>query len=1170
MAALAVLPAMNGEKGLHPFFARPSVQQDTNGTNSRDETAELAENSDGGQNDGKKPKETGRKRKSPSSGITTKKTQKTLRELVNPGTQEPQDPNEYEVQQVPDSCPAEHVDSPRRKRRRTDDDLVGGDETRVAANDGLGNPAETTPRRQQSPQVILVASSPLPATVSEEPAEAPKTPPKKMLKLRASGKLASPISRKATSDMIASEEPRRRERPRKSKEAEKAKQLVVILPYRKDADDFGQKIDRILRGEERVAEEIKATPKKQRTPRKRQPLKPTHPFFLGKPAEELPAPQKESPRKASAVTPGKLRRQTMGNARTQSAPEPVDTWTSALLKDRLMMKHPGAKEAAWPSKEQMHVRGLAQGDQLDLHRLSDTSTLPKRKRKSAKKPLPQEESLLNHFTSRLIVEPEGELREDGFREPHPSLRLPEKLLISGEELAQGIERELSLAHPDDGVDELSLPHAKSSHPALQKLRRSLPDSSTAFDEGRGETFSWTQKYAPTKAAEVLQPEKQMKVLKSWLTSLTVTAVGGTSKQEARPAAKLQAKPKKRGRRKNDELDDFLVDSDEEVRDMDELSEPEDDLSVLDKRKGAKSTVQATGDGVKLSNAVLLSGPHGCGKTAAAYAVAKELGFKVFEISPCERRSGKDVLDKVGDMTENHLVRHHGTDTGETSAAEEPGRNDEAFERDLASGRQGKMSTFFKPNVKTNKASPKKKQPKEKAKVIEDLPIKKPSKDKQQSLILLEEIDILFKDDKDFWATVLKLISTSKRPFIMTCNDEDMVPLQAMTLHAILRFSQPPVELVTDYLLLIAAAEGHLLRRGAVKALYISKGFDLRAAIAELDFWCQMGVGDSRGGLNWIIQRYPPGSDLDEQGRRLRVVSEGIFPKGMGVLPEPGLSEEDQALWAWKEFDLTPTTFLDWENGPVDASVPGTIKTYSRFADALSAADVYTDFLETPRLDMSQPPMPDKARSHYPEGLPLLQTNEFIDYTNIQRQLGIASVFATYRNLHGSGSIKDITKRLETNLTSSRNPKNDYTPLKRRDFACFDAISTPPDGVFSLGSALATSAFDGPLEPIAADLAPYVRSIVGYDRALAEQREQMNGGSRNSKRPRTTRAARSALEGSQRASTRKERWFTKHLDYDAVLATAGKNWPKTIVCMEEVSSREGTETPSPSAESAGTA
>ena len=38
-------------------------------------------------------------------------------------------------------------------------------------------------------------------------------------------------------------------------------------------------------------------------------------------------------------------------------------------------------------------------------------------------------------------------------------------------------------------------------------------------------------------------------------------------------------------------------------------------------------------GERLCNAMLLVGPHGSGKTAALYAIAKELGFEIIEVCP---------------------------------------------------------------------------------------------------------------------------------------------------------------------------------------------------------------------------------------------------------------------------------------------------------------------------------------------------------------------------------------------------------------------------------------------------------------------------------------------------------------------------------------------------------
>lgn len=1171
MAAVAVFNAMNGNTALHPFFAKtkpqndPNEHHDSNGSASGDEINLVGSGDqvDGSHEAKAKPKENGTRRKIRASAQGPHKNQKTLQEVVNPKAITARAQTECDGQEIPNSCSSDPAfSSPRRKRRRTShvESVEVGDQDDDTGN-GQVSGKHTTPRKQASPQVIVLASSPLPVAASEYGAGAQRTPPKKMLKLNASGKFSSPISKSLEQDAPA-ETVKRRGRPRKSKDAEEIKELVVRLKYN-NAAGFGHRLERILLGEERFHREVHVTPKKQRTPTKERLSKSAHPFFQPKPKEPLAKPKQESPRKASAVTPGKLRRQTLNDRSPAKQPtRPTQDYVvgSDLLKDRLMFKHPGAKEAAWPTRDQTHVRGLSSEYKSNRAQTAEVQvSYRKRKRKTANVPFPAEKSLLHVIGRRLQPEEGGQLRSDGYREPHQSIAIPQKLLIPGQEIASRVATELSVSMVDDTEDELVRPESSqlSVHPALRKLHNSLDKCVTSFDESRGETLSWTQKYEPSTAGEVLQPLREMNVLKAWLASLTVNAVVNMPKAEPKTASNCVPKSRKKRRRKNDDLDDFLVDDDEDIREMDELTDPEDIPSIPnDGRKSARSVVEVAGDGIKLSNAVLLSGPNGCGKTAAAYAVAKELGFKVFEISSCERRSGKDVQDKIGNMTENHLVKHHGADVGDLSSTEEPSQLDQAFQRDLASGRQGKMFAFFKPQTKANLVAPKKKKSPKKSKisVLEAVQqaIKKPQKDQQQSLILLEEVDILFKDDKDFWNTVLKLIASSKRPFIMTCNDEDLIPLHLMSLHAILRFTPPSVDLVADYLLLIAAAEGHLIKRDAVLSLYQSKGRDLRAAIAELDLWCQMGVGDPRGGLSWIYQRYPPGSDLDQHGRKLRVVSDGTYRNGMGMSINSNLDDDTQLLWAQYEYDTEPASCLGWHDMvPVHGEHQHSLKAYLSFADALSAADVYCRASNITKLDTTQPELVDKARSHYIEGLPLLQTDETTDYSGLTSELFVASTLAIYR-VAGLVNAEDIQTKLQATIASG-GQRSVEPALTRQDFACFDTISVPAEAALSTSSGLVQSAFDGPLAPITTDLAPYVRSIVHFDLALAEQREQLNSimsQGRNAKRARTTRTARSALEGSQRASTRKERWFPKELNTAAVLATGGHEWPRRVMEVVE--------------------
>ncbi|KAG8820529.1 hypothetical protein FRC17_010129 [Serendipita sp. 399] len=83
-------------------------------------------------------------------------------------------------------------------------------------------------------------------------------------------------------------------------------------------------------------------------------------------------------------------------------------------------------------------------------------------------------------------------------------------------------------------------------------------------------------------------------------------------------------------------------------------------------------------------------------------------------------------------------------------------------------------------------------------------------DVHQSLILVEEADIMFQSDVNFWPTLVSFIRSSRRPVIITCNG--LIPIEDLPLQAILEFQECSNELAVSYLQAIGIHEGHYIKR----------------------------------------------------------------------------------------------------------------------------------------------------------------------------------------------------------------------------------------------------------------------------------------------------------------------------------------------------------------------
>ncbi|PWN34072.1 uncharacterized protein FA14DRAFT_161617 [Meira miltonrushii] len=388
-----------------------------------------------------------------------------------------------------------------------------------------------------------------------------------------------------------------------------------------------------------------------------------------------------------------------------------------------------------------------------------------------------------------------------------------------------------------------------------QLPKSIKDAKEAAESKKEEKSSilWTDKWRPKEAAHVLGNEKQSVYMRDWLQALEIT----DRSPQARQIIK-KAPPKRRGRTAAmKEMDDFIVGDDaEEEAWFDQFRKKDVGTESSQDSSASMSALADQHDldfskSTRLTNVMVIEGPSGCGKTSSVYACANELGFEVFELFPgMGKRSGVTLTAMVGDLCRNHMVSSGGSGGG-------------AF--------QGKL---IKTVSNGGEAS---------------LTAQSNGLKARQSLILVEEADTMYEDDKGFWLGLIELAGQSLRPIILTCNDISSIPIQGLPIQKILQFAKPSISLAVPYLQLISLCEGHQLDESKAAELYCDTirseeqsqyneqlmlpthgplmntqngdiaelKFDLRQAIMQLQYECKWTKSSRRS----------PGKRLDDQTLR---------------------------------------------------------------------------------------------------------------------------------------------------------------------------------------------------------------------------------------------------------------------------------------------------------------
>ncbi|KAF3852259.1 hypothetical protein F7725_005614, partial [Dissostichus mawsoni] len=343
--------------------------------------------------------------------------------------------------------------------------------------------------------------------------------------------------------------------------------------------------------------------------------------------------------------------------------------------------------------------------------------------------------------------------------------------------------------------------------------QSLKTSDILQKDSSFEDVLWTDKYSPQHISEVIGNSASVNKLQSWLKKW-----------------KLRADCDERRKMEEKKQEDNSNDS--------------WDCGDFQGEGGAEGNREEP-----LCNTMLITGPPGVGKTASVYACAQELGFKW---PPCSvPAEGSYPVPSSGDAREGPLkptyfnnysinsctprpdtlpgktVRPKNiTCTSKRKAAQHLGHPSRKGKANQANQATVTLTNYFKMKTKADRLH------------FGDLlhlmnqTAGNPSdqtvpqnKKTATSLILFEEVDVIFHDDVGFFSAIKTFMTTTKRPVVLTTNGK--------RIHCVN---------VCSYLQLVALAESVQLELDAVKRLVSLCRVDVRRCLLQLQLWLQSGGG----------------------------------------------------------------------------------------------------------------------------------------------------------------------------------------------------------------------------------------------------------------------------------------------------------------------------------------